>query len=178
MMRVRFDRKFTISSRAVAGIFALATILGGAAAQTRPSELVVTNAWARQPLAPQNNSAVYLSLENTTSTPRAVVSVTAQVAEKAEMHETSMEGGLMKMTPVKEIVVPAKGKVEFTPGGYHIMLFGVKKPLKPGDVVNLTLKLDDHASIPVAATVRGNDAGANMPPSSGHGAMPMPGAGR
>ena len=45
-------------------------------------------------------------------------------------------GDMMKMAPVKGIIVPAKGKVELKPGGLHVMLFELKKPLKEGDTIN------------------------------------------
>jgi periplasmic copper chaperone A len=120
--------------------------------------LTPKNAWARTPLAPQNNTAVYVTLENPSTTPRTVVSVTTPDADKAELHEVRTEGGMMTMMPAKELAVPAKGSVELKPGGFHIMLFGLKKPVKPGDQVHLALQLKDGTSVPIAATVRAADS--------------------
>lgn len=136
-------------------------------------ELTVKDAWARPPLAPQNNTAIYMILENPSATPRSVVSVSTDDADKAELHEMSTEGNMMRMAPVKEVAVPAKGSVEFKPGGFHIMLFGLKKTVKPGDRVNLVLTLNDGKSVPVMATVRALDANPSANPS-GSG-RPMPG---
>ena len=130
------------------------------AAQAQAPALMVKNAWARVPLAPQNNSAVYMVLENPSTTARSIVAVTTEDATKAELHETRMGGGMMTMMPAKEVMVPAKGSVEFKPGGYHIMCFGVKKTVKAGDHLNLALKLSDGTTVPVVATVRAADAGA------------------
>jgi copper(I)-binding protein len=77
---------------------------------------------------------------------------------------------MMTMMPTKAIAVPAKGSVELRPGGLHVMLFGLKKPLQPGDQVNVVLKLSDGASVPVVATVRPADAN-----RGGRGGAPMGG---
>jgi copper(I)-binding protein len=147
-------------------------LIGASVAGAQAPELTVKNAWARTPLAPQNNTAVYMVLENASSMPRSVVSVSTQDAERAELHEVRMEGGMMTMMPTKEIAVPAKGSVELKPGGFHVMLFTLKKPLKPGDQVNIVLKLSGGASVPVTATVRAPDASPNAAPSGGGRSMP------
>ena len=147
-------------------------LMGASVANAQVPELTVKNAWARTPLAPQNNTAVYMVLENPSAMPRSVVSVTTQDAERAELHEVRMEGGMMTMMPTKEIAVPAKGNVELKPGGFHVMLFALKKPVKPGDQVNIVLTLNDGATVPVAATVRAPDANSNAAPSRGGGSMP------
>ena len=153
--------------RPVALVLAVST----SAALAQAPELMVKDAWARMPLAPQNNSAVYATLENPGATARSVVSVSTADAERAELHETRMEGGMMRMAPAKEMAVPARGSAELKPGGYHIMLFGVKKAVKAGDQFNVTLKLSDGATVAVSATVRAAEAG-GMPPGSGRS---MPG---
>jgi len=70
------------------------------------------------------------------------------------MHEMVRSGDMMKMAPVKSIAVPAKGKVELKPGGLHLMLFELNKPLKEGDTVNLTLTTDTGAKVQAAAAVK------------------------
>jgi copper(I)-binding protein len=59
------------------------------------------------------------------------------------------------MVPLREVVVPAKGKLEFKPGGKHIMLMGLKRALKVGEKVPLVLKLDGGQSLTVQAVVKG-----------------------
>jgi copper(I)-binding protein len=137
------------------------------AARAQTPQLMVKNAWARTPLAPQNNTAVYLTLENPSGTSRSVVSITTPDAARAELHEARMQGSLMTMRSVKEITIPAKGHFELKPGGYHIMVFAVKKPVQPGGQIHLVLKLNDGASVPVAATVLAADA--TPPTTSGGG---------
>jgi len=60
----------------------------------------------------------------------------------------------MKMRPVPKIAVPAGGKIEMKPGGYHVMLLGLKRDLKPGEKVAVTLKFERGGNVPVEAAVR------------------------
>jgi hypothetical protein len=151
---------------------ACALLICACAARGQAPELTVKDAWARPPLAPQNNSAVYMIIENPTATPRSVVSVSSPDADKAELHEMRMEGNMMRMTPTKQVAVPAKGRIELKPGGFHIMLFQLKKAVKPGDRLSLVLKLDDGKSVPVTVTVRAEDANPSAAPGGGMPSMP------
>jgi len=88
-------------------------------------------------------SSAYMTLENASDVPDALLkaSVSSDVAEKAELHTTVREGEIMKMRPVDQIEIPAKGEAQLQPGGFHIMLLNLKKDLKENDVVTLTLTL-------------------------------------
>jgi hypothetical protein len=100
------------------------------------------------------NGAVYVTLSNSGSKPDALVSASTDVAQTAELHETTRDGGVMKMRPVKAIPVPAGGKTELKPGGYHIMLMGLKQDLKPGEKVAVTLKFEHGGETRVEAPVK------------------------
>jgi periplasmic copper chaperone A len=150
----------------------LLVCVGAAHAQT--PALTVKDAWARPPLAPQNNTAVYMTLENTGTKPKSVVSVSTPDAAKAEIHEMRMQSGMMSMMPVKALTVPANGHVELKPGGFHIMCTGLKKTLKPGDRMNLVLKLDDGTSVPVTAMVKSAEETPNASSAPSGKAMSMP----
>jgi copper(I)-binding protein len=66
------------------------------------------------------------------------------------------ENNVMHMKPVEgqRLVIPAKGKVELKPGGYHIMFIGLKEPLKEGQVIDLTLKFEKSGEMKVQAPVK------------------------
>ncbi|MBK6308025.1 MAG: copper chaperone PCu(A)C [Gemmatimonadetes bacterium] len=96
----------------------------------------------------------FLVLENPGTVARSVVSGTADVAEKLELHEMVRDGTMMKMSPVKSIEIPAGGKTELKPGGLHLMLFGLKRPLAAGDSIHVTLTLDDGSTVMLMAGVR------------------------
>ncbi|HEY3826878.1 MAG TPA: copper chaperone PCu(A)C [Bryobacteraceae bacterium] len=125
---------------------------GGLMAQ----DAVVTarDAWARLPLPAKTETALYVVIENHSAQKRAIVAATSDAAAAVEMHEMKMVRTLMMMTPVSQVVIPAKGKTSFDPNGMHLMLFGLKTRPAIGDTINVTLKLDDGTTVPVAAVVR------------------------
>ena len=135
--------------------------IGGGTVTLAQGTLTIHDAWVRQPTGDRKEAAAFAVVENSGATTRAIVSVTAEVAEKAELHEMKMMGAMMQMSPVKQIKVPARGKVELKPGGYHVMLFGLKKMPMSGDMVALTFKFDDGSTVSATAPVR-QDEGMKM----------------
>ncbi len=100
------------------------------------------------------NSAVYVTLTNAGAQADSLVSASSDVAQTVELHEAKHEGGVMKMRPVQAIPVPPNGKTELKPGGYHIMLMGLKHDLKPGEKVAVTLKFERGGEVRVEAPVK------------------------
>ena len=116
--------------------------------------------WVR-PAAEGRNSAAYLTVKNAGEDADTLISAETPVAEKAELHETRDEQGVMKMQPVKEgIAIKPGASVEFKPGSYHIMLLNLKKPLEAGNSVPLTIKFAKAAPITVDAKVEKTAPGA------------------
>lgn len=137
--------------------FALAGTLSAAArtplaAQAGP--VSVKNAWVREAPEGRKVTGIFLTLMNAGAVPRAVVSGSTEVADTLELHEMKRDGEMMRMSPVQRIEVPAGGQVELRPGGFHLMIFGLKKPLVQGDTVRVMLMLDDGSRVAVAAPVR------------------------
>jgi copper(I)-binding protein len=116
--------------------------------------VTVRDAWVRPPLPSKNDTALYMTIENKSTSARSVVSVMAEEAKMAEMHDTMMDGKMMKMTDLKKIDVPASGSVELKPNGKHIMLMDLKTKPAVGDMITGTLKLDDGTMVPFKAEVR------------------------
>ena len=100
------------------------------------------------------NGAIYVTLSNSGAQADSLVSASSDVAQTVELHEVKHDGGVMKMRPVQAIPVPAKGKTELKPGGYHIMLLGLKQDLKPGEKVPVTLKFERGGEVRVEAVVK------------------------
>ena len=113
-------------------------------------KIEVRDAWVREVPPTSKMSAAYMIIENKGKEADRLVDASNNVSEITELHET-VEG---KMRRVKAIEVPAGGKVELKPGGLHIMLINLKKPLKEGDKVELTLKFEKAGEIKVQAPVR------------------------
>jgi copper(I)-binding protein len=124
------------------------------AVSTQASAVVAHDAWAREPAPSRDVAGLFVVLENSGASPRSVVSASSDAADKVELHEMKMTNGMMSMSPVKQIDVPAHGRTELKPGGLHVMLFGLKKRPAPGDTLSVTLTLDDGTKVPVTAAVR------------------------
>ena len=100
------------------------------------------------------NGAVYATLVNPGKERDALISATSDAAATVEIHESYQDMGMMMMRPVKRIEVPAGGKVEMKPGGFHIMLLGLKHELKAGQAINVTLQFQKAGKISVKADIR------------------------
>jgi copper(I)-binding protein len=100
------------------------------------------------------NGALYVTVTNTGAQPDALLSASSDAAQTLELHEVNNDGGVMKMRPVARIDVPAGGKIEMKPGGYHVMLLGLKRDLKPGDKVPVTLRFERGGEVRAEAAVR------------------------
>lgn len=114
--------------------------------------ITVTDAWARAAAA--GNSAAYMILRNAGPAPDRLIRAESEVAAAVELHQTTMEGGMMKMAPVDGIAVPAGGQAELKPGGLHVMLIGLKRELKAGDKLKLKLHFEKAGAQEIEAEVR------------------------
>jgi copper(I)-binding protein len=101
------------------------------------------------------NSAIYMVLANGGAEADSLVAAKAGVSNAVEIHETVMEGDVMRMQQVEGgIEAPAGGQVELKPGGYHIMLIGLTRDLAVGDKFPVTLEFSSGATLEVEAEVR------------------------
>ena len=104
------------------------------------AEVSVSNAWARASAGMANAGATFLMLKNNGAIDDTLVAAKGNIAKRIELHTHTMEGGVMKMREVEGgIPVPANGMQMLQPGGYHVMLMGLKAPLKQGTSFPLTL---------------------------------------
>jgi copper(I)-binding protein len=120
---------------------------------TTGSGITVSDAWVRNPPISDQPGAAYLVIQNNGPADK-LLSVTSDIAQTSELHESMESSGMMQMSPVPNIPIPANGKVELKPGGLHVMLIGLNRELKVGDKVQLTLNFEKAGKISVAADVR------------------------
>lgn len=116
--------------------------------------LSVHDAWVRLPMGGRDQTGAFVIVENAGATPRAIVRAATPSADKVELHEMKNEGGMMRMSPVKQIDVPARGKVELKPGSFHVMLFGIKGTPAAGESIALSLTFDDGTTLTIPAQYR------------------------
>jgi copper(I)-binding protein len=152
----------------------LATVLIVSPALADPGAIEVDHAWSRAAMAGRTGVA-YLTIRDK-GAPDRLVSVTSPVAERAELHESYSESGVMKMRPVAGLAVAPGNPVTLKPGGYHIMLVSLKRALIEGEKVPLTLTFEKAGPVSVTAVVQKAGAGA-MTDQHGHMDMPMGGNG-
>jgi copper(I)-binding protein len=115
--------------------------------------LEVKNVWAR-PAANGDNGAIYFLIENGTDQADMLRSVQTDVAVAVELHLSAMEGDHMSMQQQDTVAIPAGEVVEFTPGGLHVMLIGLRRELKAGAVFDVTLAFENAGEKVVTVTVR------------------------
>jgi copper(I)-binding protein len=132
------------------------------AQEIKAGDLVITQAWTR---ATPNGAKIgggYLTIENKGSAPDRLIGGSTDAAAKLEVHEMAMADGVMKMRPLDSGLTIDPGKtVKLAPGGYHLMMFDLKNPLKQGDAVPVTLKFEKAGEVKVSLSVQG--IGAHAP---------------
>jgi copper(I)-binding protein len=124
----------------------------------------VRQPWARASAGA--NGAAYMTLANPGGEPDRLLSVESPAAERVELHTHIRDGEVMRMRAIDDIPVPAGGEAKLAPGGMHVMLMGLKKPLREGDRLPLTLKFEHAGTKAVEAPVQGIGAPG---PAGAHG---------
>lgn len=104
------------------------------------ANISVTDAWARATMSGQPVSGAYMRIQ--ADADARLVGVSSSVVPRVEVHEMSMDGGVMRMREVKTIDLPKGKTVSLQPGGFHLMLMNLKKPIAAGDVIPLTLTVE------------------------------------
>ena len=158
--------KLRMTVIAATALLALGGPMSFAPAADEKQSIHLDNAWARKaPMGGQaggghaapgakGNGAVYVRITNHGKAADALVSAASDASDAVELHETLNEGGVMKMRPLSKMAVPADGKLEMKPGGHHIMLLGLRRDLKPGDKVAVTLTFEKAGTMSIEASVR------------------------
>ncbi|MFG6460639.1 copper chaperone PCu(A)C [Roseateles sp. DXS20W] len=110
------------------------------AAQAQSPAVKVDDPWVRATVAPQKATGAFMQL--TSAQAAKVVAASSPVAGMVEIHEMKMDDGVMKMRAVDALPLPAGQAVALKPGSYHVMLMGLQRPIKAGEVVPLTLTVE------------------------------------
>jgi len=138
--------------------FLAACLLGGLALAASPAgaQTVVKDPWIRATVGEQSATGLFAEI---TSVPGGkLIAANSPVAGVVEIHQMAMEGNVMKMRAVSGLELPAGRPVSLKPGGYHLMLLDLKKPLRMGESVPVTLVVESangkRESIEIAAPVK------------------------
>jgi hypothetical protein len=120
-------------------------------------KVAVENAWARATFALAKTGAVYLSIDNQSKSDLKLlsVSVDSAVASEAQLHETLMQEEMMMMREAQDgFEIPSGTSLEFLPGGKHVMLMGLEKPLETGEQFILSLIFENNKVVRVPIEVK------------------------
>jgi periplasmic copper chaperone A len=140
--------------------------------EVKAGDLVITEAWSRATPSGAKIGGGYVTIENKGATPDKLIGASSDVAGSIQVHEMSMTNGTMKMRPVENGLVIDPGKtVKLAPGGYHLMMMDLKKPLKQGDKLPITLEFEKAGKAQITLDVMG--VGAQGPSTESGGKMQM-----
>ena len=114
-------------------------------------EINITDNWVRATAEGQDVGAAYMTI--TSASDKSLVKVESSVTDSVEIHSMSMENGVMKMRILDQLALKANTPNKLTPGGFHLMLFDLRKPLKAGESVSFILHFKNQAGKDSLATV-------------------------
>jgi copper(I)-binding protein len=141
---------------AIAAALVLSLVAAPAFAQEiKAGDLTIEKPWARATPKGAEVGAAYVEIRNGGGDADRLTGGTADFAN-VEIHEMSMQGNVMQMREVKDgLAIPAHGDVKLTPGGYHLMLTGLKHPLVKGETAKVTLTFERAGAVTVDFAVVG-----------------------
>lgn len=126
------------------------------AAGARAGDIEVTEAFARASATPGAKTAsLYLTLANRGTLPDRLVAVATPAAQMAHVHETMNAEGVMKMRMADGIELAPGASVMLKPGGLHIMLMGLRAPLKKGETLELRLTFEKSDALKIVVPIAG-----------------------
>ena len=153
----------------LASFLAAGSLLAGAAfAQHAPAELGplrIETPWTRAALEGRQGAG-FLTIRNTGAVADRLVAATSPVSGRVELHTHIRDGDVMRMRPVEDIPVPANGSVTLQPGGLHLMLMGLNRPLVAGETIPVTLRFAGAGEVTIQLAVQA--AGARGPGGHRH----------
>jgi copper(I)-binding protein len=128
-------------------------------------DIQIEGAWSRATATGQKAAVMDFSI--TSKKPAILLAVSSTASKTVEMHSMTHEKGMMKMREIKEIEIPAGRRVTLGESGYHLMLVGLKAPLKAGEKIPLTLtiKLSNNSTVKVDAVAEVRPLTATKDPS-------------
>ena len=126
------------------------------------SGIMVMKPWAPPSLAGARNGVAYFMLMNHGNAADRLISLSTPVAGKAEVHLEELKEGVMRMRPTGPLTLEPGEMIDLKPGELHVMLLGLKQPLKPGEHFPLTLTFEKAGAMTLEATVSKSQPAAHM----------------
>ena len=144
-------KKLLLAAFTFTGI-ALGLSVSTHAQEVKVGSIRVEKAYTRATVPGQQVAGGFMKIENKGAADQ-LISASSPVSGEVQLHEMAMDGNVMKMRQVKEVVVPAGATVELKPGGLHLMFMNIKAPLTAGETVPVRLKFAKAGEIEVKMPV-------------------------
>lgn len=118
------------------------------------AELLVKQSWIAAPPPGSQVLAAYMVLENRGSRDHTLISVKSDQFDEIQIHSSMMQNGMMLMGQIPSIVIPARGSIELSSGGLHMMLMNPTRYFKAGDTIGLELGFKDQSMLKIQVPVK------------------------
>ncbi len=122
------------------------------AADVKVGSLTIEDVWARSAQTGQMTGA-FMRIQNSGAADK-IISASCDAAKATELHATQMSDGVMKMRPVSAMEIPAMGELSLKPGGYHIMLIGLNRPLVAGETLPIKVIFEKAGAVTLNAIIK------------------------
>lgn len=144
--------------------------------EEKSDHLTVSHPWSRATASSQKVGAVFMSISTKAEIEDRLIGAESPDAETAQIHGHTMVNDVMRMRPVDGVTIPATGEAVLAPGGFHIMLIGLKAPLFEETVIPLTLVFEKAGKVEIEAVIEAAGArqassrtAETMPAATGNG---------
>jgi copper(I)-binding protein len=136
-------------------LFAAAALLmlASCGGESRQEGITVTDASVRLPAVSGRPGVAYFTIR--AGSAATIEGVSSPLIERVELHDSRMDGNVMRMGPLQDRSIPAGGELRFEQGGRHAMLFGIDPTLKAGDRLPMTFNFGQATAVTVEAEVTG-----------------------
>ena len=165
------NRRLLLQLAAALGLTFASILAIAATVRADADGIEVRGAVSRATIGRATSGVVYLTLVNHASRPDRLLAASTPAAARADLHVTERDGDIVRMRRLETLAIPAGHAVAFEPGGAHIMLSGLRAPLREGDRFALTLEFETAGPVTVEVPVTSVAGGAGtLEDAEGHGA--------
>ena len=157
-----------LRTASIAAALAFGALITGQTHAAGP--ISIENGWSRATAAAQTVGGGFMTIVNAGKADDRLVSVTSPVAAEVQIHDMTMEEGVMRMRQLTEgLEIPANSKVELKPRSLHLMFMQLKAPLETGATFPVQLQFEKAGAVQVQFSVQGMGASSAAPSGGGHG---------
>ena len=146
--------RLKVLAAALGALAVLGTAVPAQAHEEKTGDITIVHPWSR-PAAQGQNGVIYLEIRNRGAADDRLVAVGTPLANKVELHRSTLKDGVHGMEPVESIVVPAGGTVKLAPGGLHVMLVDLKFMLMEEETIPVSFTFERSGAITTGVEVQG-----------------------